>query len=241
MNTISSLSAIHHLLVHRPRSIKTLISFVPKTDSSARVAELISLAEDLGVAIDFQPTPKKRHSENFEPLIAQIHPLQFHDWKIFLENMSNEKSAGILALDHIQDPQNFGALCRTAEGLGWNGVLIPKDRSVTIGPGVYNASVGAVETLPVIQIVNLAEGLRKLKDAGFWIVGTSLGEKTQTLEELPNLEKVVLVLGTEFEGISPLVAKTCDFLVQIPLKGKVQSLNVSASGAILMHSLTPKS
>lgn len=106
--------------------------------------------------------------------------------------------------------------------------------------GVYHASVGAVETIPVIQIVNLADALRKLKENGFWIVGTSLGEKTQTLQQLPPLEKVVLVLGTEFEGISPLVAKTCDFLVQIPLKGKVQSLNVSATGAILMHALTPK-
>ncbi len=241
MNTISSLSAIHHLLTHCPRSVKKLIVFVPRENASSRVKEILELADDLGLAIDFQPTPKNRHTETFEPITAQIQPFQFTEWKPFLEGLSQKPTSALLALDHLQDPQNFGALCRTAEGLGWDGVIIPKDRSVTVSPGVYNASVGAVETIPVIQIVNLADALRKLKDAGFWIVGTSLGDKTQTLKQLPPLEKVVLVLGTELEGLSPLVAKTCDFLVQIPLKGKVQSLNVSATGAILMHALLSKS
>ncbi|NBX67824.1 MAG: 23S rRNA (guanosine(2251)-2'-O)-methyltransferase RlmB [Proteobacteria bacterium] len=241
MNTISSLSAIHHLLLYRPTAIKKLIIFIQREKASSRVLDLIVSAEEQGIAIDFQPTPKKRHTETFEPVIAQVQPFQFSEFKPFLETMQKKPRASLLALDHLQDPQNFGALCRTAEGLGWDGIVIPKDRSVTVSSGVYNSSVGAVETLPIIQVVNLAEGLRKLKDSGFWIVGTSLGEKTQTLEQLPPLEKVVLVLGTEFEGISPLIAKTCDFLVQIPLKGKVQSLNVSATGAILMHSLSPKS
>lgn len=240
MNTITSLSAIHHIILHRPNVIKKLLIFVPKEKASARVQELIALAEELGLAIDFQPTPKNRHTETFEPVTAQLQPFHFTDWKPYLNQMSEKSSAALLALDHLQDPQNFGALCRTAEGLGWDGIISPKDRSVTIGPGVYHSSVGALETLPVVQVVNLAEALRKLKEAGFWIVGTSLGEKTQTLEQLPKLEKVVLVLGTEFEGISNLVEKTCDFLIQIPLKGKVQSLNVSATGAILMHALTPK-
>ncbi|MFM8312814.1 MAG: 23S rRNA (guanosine(2251)-2'-O)-methyltransferase RlmB, partial [Deltaproteobacteria bacterium] len=193
--------------------------------------------EDFGIAIDFQPTPKNKNSETFEPVTAHVQPFQFSDWKSFLETLTQKKTSCLLALDHLQDPQNFGALCRTAEGLGWDGVVIPKDRSVTVSPGVYSASVGAVETLPIVQITNLNETLKKLKEAGFWIVGTSLGENTTTVDKLPPIEKVVLVLGTELQGISPLIAKTCDFLVQVPLKGKVQSLNVSATGAILMHAL----
>ena len=237
MNSISSLSAISHLLTHKPRSVKKLIVFVPREKSSTRVKEIITQAEDLGIAIDFQPTPKNKTPENFEPVSAQIQPFQFTELKPFLEKLSTQKTSCLLALDHLQDPQNFGALCRTAEGLGWDGIVIPKDRSVTVTPGVYHASVGAVETSPIIQITNLNEALKKLKDAGFWIIGTSLGEKTTTLEKLPSIEKIVLVLGTELQGISPLIAKTCDFLIQVPLQGKVQSLNVSATGAILMHAL----
>lgn len=239
MNTISSLSAISHILNHSPASIKRLIVFTSPEKSSPRVQEIISLARDNAIVVDFQPRPKNKTQESFEPVTAQLNTFQFTELKPFLEQITPKPKSALLALDHLQDPQNFGALARTAEGLGWNGIIIPKDRSVTVTPGVYSASVGAVETLPIVQIANLADSLRKLKDAGFWIVGTSLGEKTQTLEQLPTLEKVVLVLGTELEGISPLIAKTCDFLVQIPLTGKVQSLNVSATGAILMHALKP--
>ncbi|MFM8314178.1 MAG: 23S rRNA (guanosine(2251)-2'-O)-methyltransferase RlmB, partial [Deltaproteobacteria bacterium] len=229
MNSTSSLSAISHLLNHKPRAVKKLIVFVPKERASTRIKEMLELAEGLGIALDYQPTPKSKNAESLEPLLAQLEPFRYTEWKPFLSSLEEKKSSCLLALDHLQDPQNFGALCRTAEGLGWEGVIIPKDRSVTVTSGVYNASVGAVETLPISQVTNLSEALRKLKEAGFWIVGTAIGEKSQTLDQLPSLEKVVLVLGTELEGISSLVSKTCDFLVQIPLTGKVQSLNVSAT------------
>jgi 23S rRNA (guanosine2251-2'-O)-methyltransferase len=94
-----------------------------------------------------------------------------------------------LALDHLQDPQNFGALCRTAEGLGVDGILLPKDRSVTVTAGVYHASVGAVETIPIIQVVNLNEALRQLKEAEFWIVGTALSEQSHDLDDTPDFDK----------------------------------------------------
>ena len=239
MNTITSLSAISHILKHRPSSINRLIIFTSPDKSAPRVQEIISMAKDNAIVVDFQPRPKIKPQETFEPVTAQLNPFQFTELKPFLENIGSKSKSAILALDHLQDPQNFGALARSAEGLGWDGIILPKDRSVTVTPGVYSASVGAIETLPIVQIANLADSLRKLKDAGFWVVGTSLGDKTQTLDQLPPIEKVVLVLGTELEGISPLIAKTCDFLVQIPLTGKVQSLNVSATGAILMHALKP--
>ena len=237
MNSTTSLSAISHLLNHRPTSIKKLIVFIPRDKASTRIATLLDQAEAQGVAMDYQPTPKSKNTEPVEPLLAQLNPFHYTEWKPFLSELSSRKDSWILALDHLQDPQNFGALCRTAEGLGWHGVVIPKDRSALVTSGVYSASVGAVETLPITQVTNLSEALKKLKDAGYWIVGTSLTEKSQTLTQLPSLEKVVLVLGTELEGISSLVERHCDFLVKIPLSGKVQSLNVSATGAILMNAL----
>ena len=237
MQIISSLSAISHILNHKPSSIKRLTLFGPPDRASVRIQQIVTKAKEVGIVVDLQPNPKNKSNDTFEPLTAQVAPFHFEEWKPFSEKLAQQKESFILALDHLQDPQNFGALCRTAEGLGWNGIVIPKDRSVTVTPGVYHASVGAVETLPIVQIANLADSLRKLKEAGFWIVGAALGDKAQQLSELPSLEKVVLVLGTELEGISPLIANTCDFLIKIPLQGKVQSLNVSASGAILMYAL----
>jgi 23S rRNA (guanosine2251-2'-O)-methyltransferase len=104
-----------------------------------------------------------------------------------------------------------------------------------VSAGVYHASVGAVETLPIVQVTNVGEGIRRLKDAGFWAVAASLGEGSTVPWEVPDFEKVVLVLGAELEGISPAVEKLCDWKVRIPILGKIESLNVSAAGAVLMY------
>lgn len=125
MNIVTSLSAIHHLVTHRPHSIKKLTLFIPREKASQRILEIIQMAEELGIATDFQPTPKNRHSETFEPVTAQVQPFQFTEWKLFLTQLAAKSSAALLALDHLQDPQNFGALCRTCEGLGWDGIVIP--------------------------------------------------------------------------------------------------------------------
>jgi 23S rRNA (guanosine2251-2'-O)-methyltransferase len=159
-----------------------------------------------------------------------------------IQKAAAQSRALVLALDHLQDPQNFGALCRSAEALGALGVLIPKDRGVGVTAGVYHASVGAVETIPIVQVTNLSAALRELKEAGFWIVGTSLNKDAMELSKIPSFEKIVLVLGAELEGMSASIEKSCDCVTYVPLIGKVQSLNVSAAGAILLHSLlTPRS
>src|SRR5205823_2883466 len=134
-------------------------------------------------------------------------------------------------------PQNFGAICRTAEGLGVSGIILPKDRSVAVTPGVYSASVGAVETVPIAQVANLGEALRKLKDRGFWIIGAAVGANAKAPWEMPPFEKAVLVLGAELEGLSPVLEKNCDWLARIPLAGRIESLNVSVAGALLMYEL----
>lgn len=201
---------------------------------SARLEEILSLAKDLGISIASH-TKKEPFSE---PMIAQLKPFEYTPWSEWVASLTTEKKALVLALDHLQDPQNLGALCRTAEALGVRGVIIPKDRSVAVTPGAYHASVGAVETIPIIQVTNLNEALRKLKEETFWIVGAALGKDSKPLHETPSFDKVVLVLGTELEGLKPLTLSTCDWLTEIPLKGKVQSLNVSAAGAILMFELS---
>lgn len=230
---VTSLSAIEHIITHRPERVRRL--FISGSQNP-RVKAIEDKARKAKIQIDFGAGARPK-GEAAEPVRAQLSPFEYTDLRDFLISVEPEKRAMVLALDHLQDPQNFGALCRTAEGLGVAGILLPKDRSVTVGPGVYSASVGAVETIPIVLVTNLADGLRKMKEAGFWIIGTTIGAGATPPWEIPDFEKAVLVLGAELEGLSHGVDKTCDWRTEIPLGGKIQSLNVSVAGAILMYQL----
>ncbi len=230
---VSSLSAIDHVLRYRPRKIKKLQFFVSRDKLSDRQHGLAKLAESNGIIVEY--AGKGKVDRQAESVRAILHPYDYTEFKPFLSRLEEKERGIVLVLDHIQDPQNLGALARTAEALGVLGIFLPRDRGVLVTGGAYNASVGAVETIPIVDIHNVADGLRRLKEVGFWIVGSSLGENSKPLEETPSFEKVAIVLGTEWEGMSQLVEKTCDWVAHIPLKGKIQSLNVSAAGAILMH------
>lgn len=228
---VSSLSAIDHIMQHRPKRIKHLSILIPFERLSSRAKEIVQLAKQNGIKVE-NAKSSERVSES---LLATLEAFDYDDLKTLIEQESGKKKSLIVVLDHLQDPQNFGAIARSAEALGAAAVIIPKDRSVSVTAGVYHASVGAVETIPIVLVQNTGEALRKLKEAEFWIVGTSLAKNSKSLSETPTFERVALVMGTELEGMSSLVEKTCDWLVQIPIKGKVQSLNVSAAASILIH------
>jgi len=229
---IQSLSAIEHILRFKPERILSLSCQNP-TPPSARLERVLALARENGLSI----ASHSKKEPGADPVVAFLKPFEYSDWTEWLNQVNSTPQGLVLALDHLQDPQNLGALCRTAEALGVQGVLIPKDRSVHVSAGTYHASVGAVETIPVIQVTNLNESLRKLKEHGYWIVGAALGPESRPLKDTPDFNKVVLVLGTELEGLKKTTLATCDWLTEIPLQGKVQSLNVSAAGAILMFEL----
>lgn len=226
---ITSLSAIEHLLQHRPEQIKLLK--IPRSPEG-RLADMEMMAKEAGIRVDYQ-LPKGKQ----ESAAAVLGPFAYADLAETIEALEEEPTAFIVALDHLQDPQNLGAICRTAEGLGAAAVLLPRDRSVGVGAGAYHASVGAVGTLPVVSVANLGEALRKLKDQGYWVVGSTLGPEAKAPDTVPDFKKMVLILGAEGEGMGPALEKICDWLVQIPLAGQVQSLNVSAAGAILIYEL----
>jgi len=183
----------------------------------------------------------KKKPLDTQPIQAQVAPFVYRELKEFLKSIESKKNALILLLDHLQDPQNFGAICRTAEALGVDAIVLPKDRSVMVTQGVYHASAGAVETIPIVRVTNLIDAVLKLKEAGFWVAGTSLGDKTLSLDQVPSIEKLGLILGTEGDGMGPALAKHCDYLVQIPLVGKIQSLNVSVATAILIYHFNNRS
>lgn len=144
------------------------------------------------------------------------------------------RPALFVALDEVKDPGNAGAIVRTAEAAGADGLIMTEHRTAPAGGGMSRASAGAVEHLPVVRVVNLRDALDRLKEAGCWVVGADAnGDRSHTAADLAR--PVVLVLGEEERGLRELTRKTCDDLVRIPMRGKVASLNVSAAAAILLY------
>jgi 23S rRNA (guanosine2251-2'-O)-methyltransferase len=139
----------------------------------------------------------------------------------------------VLVLDEIQDPRNLGAICRVAESAGAAGVVIPERRSAEVTPVVCKTSAGAVEHLPVARVRNIADWLAEAKQAGAWVYGASA--EGVPYEQPDYRGKVVLVLGSEGRGLRPRVADACDELVALPMRGRIESLNVSAAAAALVY------
>jgi 23S rRNA (guanosine2251-2'-O)-methyltransferase len=139
-------------------------------------------------------------------------------------------------LDEIQDPHNVGAILRTAECSGLNGVIITKHNSATITSTVTKVSAGATEHLKIRQVNNLSQTIDELKEKGFWIVGSSL-ENAKNYTEVDFKIPLALIVGNEEKGIRKLTASKCDFLVKIPMSGKIQSLNVSVATGILLFEI----
>ena len=142
----------------------------------------------------------------------------------------------ILVLDEIQDPHNVGAILRSAECSGVNGVIITKHHSATITSTVTKTSAGATEHLKICQVNNLSQTIDELKEKGFWMVGSSL-ENAKNYTEVDYKIPIALIVGNEEKGIRKLTASKCDFLVKIPMSGKIQSLNVSVATGVLLFEI----
>lgn len=143
----------------------------------------------------------------------------------------------IVALDEVQDPQNLGAICRTAEGVGATGVVIPERRAAEVTPAACKASAGALEWLHVARVRNLADFLGEAQKAGSWCYGAAAVPEAVHYLEPDWTGGVVLVLGAEGKGLRPRVASCCDQLVELPLRGNLDSLNVSAAAAALLYGI----
>lgn len=160
----------------------------------------------------------------------------------YLINLLEEKENPlILILDCIQDPHNLGAILRTADGAGVDAVIAPKDKSVGITETVLRVSVGAAEFVPFVQVTNLARTMRYLKEKGVWISGTS-DKATKSLYEMDLKGSIAIVMGAEGEGMRRLTEEHCDFLINIPMNGKIPCLNASvATGVCLYEALRQRS
>lgn len=160
------------------------------------------------------------------------------DYKTYqLEDITKKDNNGLIVLlDGIEDPHNLGAILRSCDATGVDGVIISKNRSASLNPTVAKVSTGAIDHVKVCEVVNLSQTIEKLKKLGYWVVGTSVKDSIdyrKTNVDVP----LVVVIGNEGKGISNLVAKHCDYMVHIPMQGSVESLNASVSCALLLYNI----
>jgi 23S rRNA (guanosine2251-2'-O)-methyltransferase len=211
--------------------------YVQTNATDHRVENIIKLAEERGVGVHRREKidlTKICASSHHQGIALEVEPFRYADLDELLASVTRSGAPGfLLVLDGILDPHNLGALIRSAACAGVNGVVIPKDRACGVTAAAEKSSSGAVETVPVVQVTNIAQTLETIKKSGYWVYGLA-GEAVDSLFEIKFSGSIVLLIGGEGEGIRPLVRKQCDVMMSIPQYGGVGSLNASVAGGIAM-------
>ena len=193
--------------------------------------EIISLIEKRNLTCEYLD---KKELSKFEKYSHQGIILDIEDFVYSkLEDMNFDENSVIVILDHLEDPHNLGAIIRTCEAAGIECIVIPKDRSVSINSTVMKTSAGALERMKIVMVTNLNNTISKLKENGFWIVGTDM-EGTD-YRQIDYSGKIALVIGNEGNGMSKSITNACDFVAQIPMYGKINSLNASVAAGIVIY------
>ena len=205
-----------------------------------RFHNLIQASKAKGAVIDevsLQRLSQITNGANHQGVAAQVAPYTYHDLdQLIAQAKANSDEPVIVIADGIADPHNLGAIIRTAEALGCQGMIIPQRRAAGVTSAVSKVSAGALELFPVARVVNLSRALETLKAEGFWIYGT-VAEGGKRLQDFNFRGAVGLVIGSESDGLSLLTQRCCDELVSIPLGGKTPSLNASVAAAINLYEI----
>ncbi len=211
--------------------------FIGTQKPSSQVQWILDLARkrEIPVALTATESLERMTKGVHQNVVALVKETRYADVAQILSSWKKSGSKALfLILDGIQDPQNLGALIRTALGCGAHGIIIPKDRSVGITPVVVKASAGAVAHLPIARVVNIAATIEAFKKEGIWVYGAA-GEAKDLIYQLDLDLDLAIVVGAEGKGIRPLVKKKCDRLFAIPMKGPVSSFNASVSGGMILY------
>ncbi|MBS3887520.1 MAG: 23S rRNA (guanosine(2251)-2'-O)-methyltransferase RlmB [Dethiobacter sp.] len=207
-----------------------------KGSSGKPVTEILELAERMAIPVEYRDKgvlERLAATRNHQGVLAETPPFRYTPFEELLAAQKGEPPFLVL-LDHVQDPHNLGALIRTAYAAGCHGVVIPERRAAQMTPAAVRTAAGAAEYLPVAQVVNIARCLEQCKEAGLWVYGADMGG--ETLYSGGDYKgAVALVIGSEGEGLTRLVKEKCDYLVRLPMRGKVASLNASVAGALLFY------
>ena len=212
--------------------------FIQKGERHGSILEIIAKAKERKLLIqevDKNKLDQMAQSDNHQGVIAIVPPYDYCDVDDILDYAkSKNENPFILILDGIEDPHNMGSIIRTAECCGVHGIIIPKRRSCSVNSTVNKTSAGAVEYMKIARVTNLNDTIKYLKENDVWIYGTDMNSSKYYTDEKYN-SGVGIVIGSEGYGMSDLVKKNCDFLIKIPMKGKINSLNASVSAGIVMY------
>jgi 23S rRNA (guanosine2251-2'-O)-methyltransferase len=236
-NVAYGIHAVRVLLQRAPQRVQRLW-LSSSRESAARLQELRALAAHAAVTTteaDDKRLDQLADGERHQGVVVELAPPAGDPETQLEEALESlgETPPLLLVLDGVTDPHNLGACLRSADAAGVAAVIVPRDRAAGITPVVRKVAAGAAETVPLVQVVNLARTLRDLKDRGVWLVGTA-DDATRTLYDLDLTGPTALVLGSEGEGLRRLTREACDELVAIPMAGAVESLNVSVATAVAL-------
>ena len=212
--------------------------YVTKGEKHGSINKIISIAKEKRVIIvekDKRQMEEMAGTKNYQGVIAIVPPFEYCEIEdILQEAKKKQEEPFVLILDGIEDPHNLGSIIRTAETAGVHGVIIPKRRAASVNSTVNKSSAGAVEHMKIARVTNISDAIEKLKQAGLWICGTDINTKTYYYNQ-DLTGPLGIVIGNEGSGMSEKVRKNCDFLVKIPMQGKVTSLNASVSTGIVVY------
>ena len=212
--------------------------YIQSGEKHGSIYKIIAKAKDkkiLVTEIDKNKMNQMSQTENHQGVIAIVPPFNYVDVDdILFEASTRQEDSFVVILDGIEDVHNLGSIIRTAETAGVHGIIIPKRGSASVNATVEKVSAGAVEHMKIARVNNLNETIRYLKDKGLWICGTDMDTNTYYYNQ-DLTGPIAIVIGSEGFGMSRLVKENCDFLVKIPMSGKVTSLNASVSAGIVMY------
>jgi 23S rRNA (guanosine2251-2'-O)-methyltransferase len=212
--------------------------FIAKGEKHGSINKIIAVAKERKVIIvekDRRQLEEMAGTDNYQGVIAVVPPFEYSEIIDILETAKERSEEPfIIILDGIEDPHNLGSIIRTAETAGVHGIIIPKRRAVAVNSTVNKVSCGAAQHMKIARVTNISDAIEELKRAGLWICGTDVAtDKYYYNQDLTG--SLAIVIGNEGKGMSDKVKKNCDFLVKIPMKGKVESLNAAVSTGIVVY------
>lgn len=224
-------------LLKSGRSVNKL--FIAEGTRDGSIQKIFALAKTAGIVVEFIKRDKldKLCGGHHQGVAANAAAINYSTIEEILELAeSKNESPFLILLDELEDPQNFGAILRTAEAVGVHGVIIPKRRSVQLNATVFKTSAGAAEYVKVAQVTNVAQTLKNLRGVGLQVVGSDMSAEVD-FRQADLTSGIVLVIGSEGKGMRRLTRESCDLLIKIPMVGKINSLNASVAGAVLMYEI----
>ncbi len=236
-DVIYGIHAVEAALRKQPENV--LQVYVQQGRNDNRIKTLLDIAKNSGISLQAisneklkEKCPKARH----QGVVAEVRPSKSS--VLTLEDILQKENLLLLILDEVQDPHNIGACLRTADASGVDAVIVSKNRSPNLTSVIRNVASGAAETVPYIMVTNLARALDKIKNENVWLVGTS-GDSKHSLYELnaTSNKRLALVMGSEGKGMRRLTREACDELVSIPMRGSVESLNISVATAVCLYEI----